>query len=46
MEVYTVEIKMPLCIYYIDVKSNEQCQRLSPVPDIIIKQRVSPGPVL
>jgi hypothetical protein len=31
---------------YIDVKSNEQCQWISPCPNIIIKQQVSPSPVL
>jgi hypothetical protein len=29
-----------------DVKSNEQCQGVSPWRDIIIRQRVSPCPVL
>jgi hypothetical protein len=32
--------------HYIDVKSNEQCQRVSPSPDIIIKQQFSPSPFL
>jgi hypothetical protein len=41
-------IKMLKCqhFHYIDVKSNEQCQWGSPRPDSIIRQRVSPCPVL